>query len=67
MVVINNRLRETRKQFHLTQQQLADATDYSCKTIYRVERGIQEPTYDFMFRMVAYFNLSLEDVFEIEN
>lgn len=65
-MVVANRLRETRKKRRIPQKKLADATGYSTKTIGRIERGEQAPSAEFMFRMAAYFQLLMEDLFEIE-
>ncbi len=65
-MVAANQLKKIRKEHGLNQSQLADATGYSVKTIWRVETGKQNPSSEFMFRMAAYFNMLMEDLFEIE-
>lgn len=65
MAVISN-LKEIRESHGLHQTDISEATGYSTRTISRVERGDQTPSAEFMFRIAAYFNLLVEDVFKLE-
>lgn len=65
MAVVNN-LKEIRESRGLLQEDLASATGFCTKTIGRVERGERAPSAEFMLRIVAYFNLLVEDVFKLE-
>lgn len=65
MAVVNN-LKSLREERGLLQDDLASATGFCTKTISRVERGEHTPSAEFMFRIAAYFNLKVEDVFQLE-
>lgn len=65
MAVVNN-LKETRKNRGIPQKDIACATGFSIKTISRVERCEQAPSAEFMLRVAAYFNLMVEDIFQIK-
>ena len=64
MAVINN-LKETRKLNGVGQKDLSLATGFSIRTISRVECGKQNPSAEFMLRVSKYFQLLVEDIFDI--
>jgi putative transcriptional regulator len=42
-------------------------TGFSTRTIRAVERGERDPSAEFMLRIAAYFNLMVEDIFQIKS
>ena len=65
MAVVNT-LKNTRKKHGISQKGIADATGFSIKTVSRVEQCEQAPSAEFMLRVAAYFNLMVEDIFQIK-
>lgn len=62
-----NHLKELRTNAGLTQQQLAELSGISRRTINRIERGLSvEPDLDTIFRIAAGLGARPEDVFELE-
>ncbi len=66
VIAIVNKLKEIRESRGLLQDDLATATGFCTKTISRIERGERAPSAEFMLRIAAYFNLLVEDIFEVE-
>ena len=64
MAVVNN-IKEIREQRGIHQNDLAKATGYCTKTIGRIERGESAPSAEFMLRVSKYFNLLVEDIFDL--
>ena len=57
MAVVNN-IKEIREQRGIHQNDLAKATGYCTKTIGRIA--------EFMLRVSKYFNLLIEDIFDLD-
>ena len=55
---------EARADYGITQQQLADATGISVRTIISIEKGHQLPSLLSAMRIANYFSLSVEQLFE---
>ena len=55
---------EARVDLGITQQQLADATGISVRTIISIEKGRQFPTLLSAMRIAHYFSLSVDQLFE---
>ena len=55
---------EARADYGITQQQLADATGISVRTIISIEKGRQFPTLLSAMRIAHYFSLSVDQLFE---
>lgn len=55
---------EARADYGLTQQQLADATGISVRTIISIEKGHQLPSLLSAMRIANYFSLSVDQLFE---
>ena len=62
---VTNKLKNIREEHGIHQKDLADATGFSVRTIIRIERCEQTPSGEFMLRIARYFNLLVEDIFEI--
>ena len=65
MAVVNN-IKEIREQRGIHQNDLAKATGSCTKTIGRIERGERAPSAEFMLRVSKYFNLLIEDIFDLD-
>ena len=55
---------EARADYGITQQQLADATGISVRTIISIEKGHQLPSLLSAMRSANYFSLSVDQLFE---
>ena len=55
---------EARADYGITQQQLADATGISVRTIISIEKGHQLPSLLSAMRIANYFALSVDQLFE---
>ena len=55
---------ESRADYGITQQQLADATGISVRTIISIEKGHQLPSLLSAMRIANYFSLSVDQLFE---
>lgn len=55
---------EARADYGITQQQLADATGISVRTIISIEKGHQLPSLLSAMRIANYFSLSVDQLFE---
>ena len=55
---------EARAAYGITQQQLADATGISFRTIISIEKGHQLPSLLSAMRFANYFSLSVDQLFE---
>jgi putative transcriptional regulator len=66
MAVVNN-IKELREDRGAAQKDIADQTGFSTRTIRAVERGERDPSAEFMLRIAAYFNLMVEDIFQIKS
>ena len=64
MKKLTNTIRECRKERAINQEELAEAVGIPRETIGRLERGMyQNPSYRMVYRISAYFERSVEDVF----
>jgi DNA-binding XRE family transcriptional regulator len=55
-------MRETRR---LTRQQLADRLGMSVRTVESLESGVERPSRELRRVLMAYFDCSFEDLFEV--
>ena len=63
-MAFGNNIKKLREEKNLTQQQLADATGISVRTIISIEKGRQFPTLLSAMRIAHYFSLSVDQLFE---
>ena len=61
---LTSKVYEARVDLGITQQQLADATGISVRTIISIEKGRQFPTLLSAMRIAHYFSLSGDQLFE---
>ncbi len=60
---MKNRIEEIRKEKGLNQQDLAEILLVSRQTISSLENGRYNPSLILAFKIAAYFNLRIEDIF----
>jgi putative transcriptional regulator len=63
---ILSHLRRHRLRFDLTQQELADRVGVTRQTILSIEKGKYSPTVGLALRLAREFEVSVEDLFELE-
>ena len=61
---LTSKVHEARVDLGITQQQLADATGISVRTIISIEKGHQLPSLLSAMRIANYFSLSVDQLFE---
>jgi len=62
---MKNRVKEFRKQFQLTQEELADKLGVTRQTIIAVENDKYNPTLELAMRLSRYLNTTIEELFEL--
>ncbi len=60
---MTNRVRELRKENHITQQQLAEMLGVTSRTIISLEKGDYNPSVLLAYKISEVFNVYIEDVF----
>ena len=60
---MTNRVRELRKENHITQQQLAEMLGVTSRTIISLEKGDYNPSVLLAYKISEVFNIYIEDVF----
>lgn len=63
---MKNRLEQIRKQYGISQEQLADALEVSRQTIGSLENGRYNPSILLAFKIARYFHLAIEEIFLYE-
>lgn len=63
---MKNDLRERRDEHGLSQADLALAVDVTRQTINAIERERYDPSLDLAFKLAAYFECHIEDLFDPE-
>ncbi len=66
MFVIENRINALRKDFSLTQAELADKLNVSRQTIISLENGKYNPSIMLAHKIAVIFGKSIEDIFIFE-
>ena len=61
---LTSKVYEARVDLGITQQQLADATGISVRTIISIEKGHQLPSLLSAMRIANYFSLTVDQLFE---
>lgn len=60
---MENRIRELRENFHLTQKELGTLVGVSRQAINAIETGKYEPSIRLAFRLSKFFNVTVEELF----
>lgn len=61
--LLGNRIRNARRLCGLTQQELANQTGLSVKTIHDIENGRNNPTYETLMRLMSRLGVSPDTIF----
>lgn len=64
---MKNALKELRKEFNLTQEQLADRVGVSRQTIISIENGKYNPSLLLAYKLARTFSRTIEEVFDFSN
>ena len=64
-LIYSNRVYELRKDHSISQDKMAADLDISRRTISKIENGEQNPSLDIVYRISAYFNLLIPEVFPL--
>ena len=64
---MKNRVKEFRKQFQLTQEELASKLGVTRQTIIAVENDKYNPTLELAMRLARYLNTTIEELFTLED
>jgi len=63
---MKNRVKEFRKQYQLTQEELANKLGVTRQTIIAVENDKYNPTLELAMRLAKYLNTTIEELFTLE-
>ncbi|NLJ73315.1 MAG: helix-turn-helix transcriptional regulator [Syntrophomonadaceae bacterium] len=63
---MENRLKELREEYNLTQEELAGRVGVSRQTIISLEKGRYTPSLILAFKLAKVFSLKIEEVFIFE-
>lgn len=63
--IYTNNLYNLRKANHISQQKMANYLNISRRTISKIENGEQNLSLEMTYRISAYFNLMVQDVFPV--
>lgn len=64
--IYSNNLYYIRNERKVTQTQMANDLGISRQAISKIENGERNPSLDMAYRIAAYYNLSVQDVFPIK-
>lgn len=65
-MAVTNNLKDIRKKRNLNQEELAEGTGTCSKTVSRIECGTRNASLEVALRIAKYLELSVEDIFELE-
>ncbi|MBC1482741.1 helix-turn-helix transcriptional regulator [Listeria sp. FSL L7-1485] len=61
-----NRVKTLREEKGIAQNDLASILEVSRQTIHAIEKGKYNPSLELSLKMARYFELSVEDIFQLE-
>ena len=64
-LIYSNNVHDLRKERNITQHQMAEDLGISRRTICKIESGEQNVSLDYAYRISAYFNLLVQEVFPV--
>ena len=64
--IYTNNLYNLRKANHISQEKMANDLNISRRTIGKIENGEQNLSLEMAYRISAYFNLMVQDVFPVK-
>lgn len=62
-IIINNKIKEYRKKYHLTQRELASKVDVTERTIISLEKGRYKPSIILAYKLAQFFETDIETLF----
>ncbi|MBW9158941.1 helix-turn-helix transcriptional regulator (plasmid) [Clostridium tagluense] len=65
--MLKNRVKEYRKKYKLTQEELANNLGVTRQTIIAVENNKYNPTLELAMRLAKYLNTTIEELFTLIN
>lgn len=65
-MAVTNNLKDIRKERNLNQEELARGTETCNKTVSRIECGTRNASLEVALRMAKYLELSVKDIFELD-
>ena len=60
---IKNRLKELRKEYNFTQEELANKLKITRQTVIAIEKGKYNPSLNLAFKFARLFDCRIEDIF----
>ncbi|MHA1888344.1 MAG: transcriptional regulator [Promethearchaeia archaeon] len=63
---MKNRVREYRENFHLSQQELAEAVGVSRQMISYIENGTKKPNLILALKIAKFFDIPVSQLFELD-
>ncbi|TWW13733.1 transcriptional regulator [Dellaglioa algida] len=63
---MQNKIKQYRSQFDLTQEQLAEKVRVSSRTIISLEKGKYKPSIMLAYRLSLLFDCRIEDLFQLK-
>ncbi|UCG04604.1 MAG: helix-turn-helix transcriptional regulator [Candidatus Heimdallarchaeota archaeon] len=63
---MKNRLKELRKEYNLTQEELANKLKITRQTVIAIEKGRYNPSLGLAFKIAQLFKCKIEDIFIFE-
>jgi putative transcriptional regulator len=63
VITVDNSLKQYREEFGLSQRALAEHVEVTRQTINAVERDRYDPSVELVFRLAAFFECSVEQLF----
>ena len=67
MSILTNRIAQLRKEWRLSQAELADAVEVTRQTIISLENGRYNASLLLAYRIARYFGLTIEEVFDFSD
>ncbi|MGR5980897.1 helix-turn-helix transcriptional regulator [Bacillus cereus] len=62
---VNNRIKELRKQYNITQIQMAKDLEVTRQTIIAIENHHYNPSLELSLKIAKYFNTNVENIFSL--
>ncbi|KPU43297.1 helix-turn-helix protein [Oxobacter pfennigii] len=63
---MNNKVKELREQYGLTQAQLGEKVNVSRQAINAIETGKFDPSIWLAYDLACFFNITIEDIFDFK-
>lgn len=63
-IMLNNRIKEIRKQANMTQEKLAKLTDVRRETIIRLEKNLYNPSLELAFKIARVLDCDINVIFQ---